>query len=74
MKTFKLVKPSTLTSTQKKKVLRSLMFLKLKRSGRLKGRTCADGRPQREWHDEVDATSPTVFLESALTILAIDAK
>ena len=37
----------TLTREQKRAALRYLMFLKMKRSGKIKGRGCADGRKQR---------------------------
>jgi hypothetical protein len=42
------------------------MFLKEKRDGTIKGRTCADGRKQRETAKPGAATSPTVSLESVL--------
>jgi hypothetical protein len=40
------VKPSDLTAEQRDRVLEYLMFLTEKRDGRIKGRGCADGRPQ----------------------------
>jgi hypothetical protein len=36
-----------LTKEQRARALRYLMYLKEKRDGRIKGRGCADGRPQR---------------------------
>ena len=39
--------PGDLTTEDKKKALGYLMFLKEKRNGDIKGRGCADGRPQR---------------------------
>ena len=42
--TFKPVLPSNLSEGEKKKVIESLMFLKEKRDGTIKGRTCGDGR------------------------------
>jgi hypothetical protein len=46
--TFKPQNVKELSSEQKKGALESLMFLKEKRDGSVKGRTCADGRKQRE--------------------------
>jgi hypothetical protein len=49
------------------------MFLKEKRDGTVKGRTCADGRKQRETVEPGAATSPTVSLESVLINSTIEA-
>lgn len=49
------------------------MFLKQKRCGRIKGRGCADGRPQREFITKEDSSSPTVAIESLLLSCVIDA-
>ena len=46
--------------------LRSVIFLKKKRCGRIKARLCADGRPQRKLYQKNDAASPTVKTESVL--------
>ena len=53
--------------------LESFMFLKEKRDGKIKGRTCADGRKQRETSEKQDVTSPTVALESVLLTSTVDA-
>ena len=37
----------SLTEEEKRKALPILMFMILKRDGKLKNRSCADGRPQR---------------------------
>jgi hypothetical protein len=58
---------------QKRSALESLMFLKEKRYGSIKGRSCVDGRKQREGSTKSDATSPTVALESVLITATIDA-
>jgi hypothetical protein len=71
--TFEPQDVKTLTGDQKKSALESLMFLKEKRDGKIKGRTCADGRKQREGSTKSDATSPTVALESVLITATIDA-
>jgi hypothetical protein len=60
--TFAPVEVKDLTPTQKKAALESLMFLKEKRDGSIKGRACADGRKQREGSTKSDAPSPTVAL------------
>ena len=40
--------------------LNYLMFLKRKRSGTVKARGCADGRPQREFITKLQSSSPTI--------------
>jgi hypothetical protein len=50
------------------------MFLKKKRSGRIKGRGCADGRKQRIHTKKEDASSPTVAIESVMLSCVIDAE
>ena len=66
--------PSKLTEDQRKMVLEYLMFLKEKRSGKIKGRGCADGRKQRSLYSREESTSPTVALESVLLTATIEAK
>eukprot|EP00934_Nitzschia_sp_Nitz4_P001751 Nitzschia sp. Nitz4//scaffold498_size9664//8500//9573//NITZ4_009089-RA/size9664-processed-gene-0.2-mRNA-1//1//CDS//3329553090//1751//frame0 len=48
------------------------MFLKRKRSGKVKARGCADGRSQREYTNREDATSPTVANESVFITAVVD--
>ena len=62
-----------LNEEQKSKVLRTLMFLKLKRDGRLKSRLAVDGRPQAFFGSSMDVSSPTVSAESVFVTLTIDA-
>jgi hypothetical protein len=62
-----------LSSEQKRGALDSLMFLKEKRNGTIKGRACADRRKQREKSDAGAVTSPTVTLESVLITSTIKA-
>jgi hypothetical protein len=71
--TFKPQNAEELSTNQKKGELESLMFLKEKRDGTIKGRTCADGRKQRETAEPGAATSPTVSLESVLITSTIEA-
>ena len=51
---------------QKKEALQALMFLKQKRTGLIKGRGVADGRPQRANSKKGKATSPMVSNELVL--------
>jgi hypothetical protein len=74
--TRKVAKPidgHNLTSDQKRATLRYLMFLSKKRCGRVKARGCADGRKQRETTDKIDASAPTVAIESVMLSATIDA-
>jgi hypothetical protein len=64
--TFKPQEAEELSTDQKKGALESLMFLKEKRDGTIKGITCADGQKQRETAEPGATTSPTVSLESVL--------
>jgi hypothetical protein len=52
----------------------ALPFLKQKRSGKIKGRRCADGLKQRIYTAKGESTSPTVSVEALLLTCAIDAK
>jgi hypothetical protein len=65
--------PKTLTQKQKRDALRSINLIKEKRDGRLKGRTVADGRPQKVLYQKADFTSPTVSSDALLLSLLIDA-
>jgi hypothetical protein len=62
-----------LSTAQKAGALESLMFLKEKRDGSIKGRSCADGRKKRETVTPGNAASPTVSLESVLIMAAVEA-
>jgi hypothetical protein len=73
MITFFPLDPSSITREQRAKAIASLMFLKEKRNGDIKGRACADGRPQREIFEKQDATSPTIATESIFLTALIDA-
>jgi len=70
---FKAVNPRLLTTQQKVDALNLITFMKLKRSGKLKTRACADGRKQRKYISKEEVSSPTVQLESLLLSLLIDA-
>ena len=49
------------------------MFLKRKRSGKMKGRGCADGRPQREYITKEESSLPTVSLYALMGSCLMDA-
>jgi hypothetical protein len=55
-------------------VLESHIFLKLKRDGKIKGRTIAGVNKQRDYISKEDASSPTVATESVLLSCIIDAE
>jgi hypothetical protein len=57
-------KPEDLSREEVKNALPYLMFLKRKRCGKIKGRGCADGRRQREFISNDEASSPTVNLNA----------
>ena len=63
MKVMGALNPDSLTISQKKGALRVINLIKEKSSGKLKGRTCTDGRPQRYYTTTEDASSPTIYLE-----------
>lgn len=49
MNTFDPQGPTPLSRDEKKLALRIINMIKEKRDGRIKGRTCVDGRPQRQY-------------------------
>ena len=65
---------SSLSPTERRKALESLIFLVEKKDGRIKARHCANGSKQREWMSSDEAASPTVMNESVLLTAAIEAK
>ena len=73
-KCFKPLEIDYLSKEEKQKALGSLIILKKKESGELKGRACADGRKQRDNVPKEEAASPTVYLESIMLTATIDAK
>ena len=50
-----------------------MQLIKQKRCGKIKGRTCADGRKQRQYINQEDSTPPTVSTEALLITLMVDA-
>ena len=73
-KTFKPVLLTGLDKDEQKQALESLLFLKEKKDGTIKGRACADGRKQRGHIAKEDTASPTVSLEAVFLTATIDAK
>jgi hypothetical protein len=53
--------------------LRTLAFIKRKRCGQIKARTCTDGRPQRILYQTWESLSPTVRTETVLITSMLDA-
>ena len=62
-----------LSNKEKKMALNLLIFIKKKRSGKIKDRVVVDGIKQRSTVSKEDAVSPTVQLESLVILLLIDA-
>ena len=71
---FEPLEANSLSDEEKKRALSSLIFLKEKRNGTVKARSCANGSVQREHVAKEEAASPTVALESVFVTAAIDAK
>ena len=69
---FKGVNPTTLTQKQKA-ALRAINLIKEKRCGKIKARSVADGRPQRNMYDKDKTASPTVSTDALLMSMMIDA-
>ena len=73
MNTFEPQQAQKLTHQQRIEALRIINLIKEKRDNTLKGRTCVDGRPQREYISKEQAASPTVSTEALLCTLVVDA-
>jgi len=63
-----------LSREQRMRALSSLLFLKEKHTGDIKGRACINGVPQRAYISREDAASPTVSTESTFITATIAAK
>ena len=73
LEVFKGVDPDTLTFEVKKAALNIINTIKEKRTGKIKGRSVADGRKQRGYVTKEESSSPTLSLEALLTTTLIDA-
>ena len=71
---FAAVDATKLSHKQKSEALRAINLIKEKRDGALKGRSCADGRPQRALYTKEQSASPTVSTDALMISLMIDAK
>jgi hypothetical protein len=60
MDTWTAMDPSKITHKDKVRVLLSLLFLKEKPTGKIKGRACINGGPQRAYIPKEEAASPTI--------------
>ncbi len=65
--------PSTLSREEKRNALSTVVFMKQKRDGRIKTRSCVNGSPQRNYIKKEDVTSPTVGIDNVFTTGAINA-
>jgi len=70
---FEAVDATELTGKQKQDALRAINLIKEKKCGKLKGRTCADGRSQRGLYTKEQTTSPTISTDALMLSLIIDA-
>ena len=57
----------------RQRAFRYLMFIEEKRDGTVKARGCADGRPQKEYTEKEESSSPTMSFEAMMMLCAIDA-
>ena len=73
MKVMRELNLDSLTISQKKGALRAINLIKEKWSGKLRGRTCVYGRPQRCYTTKEDASLPKISLEAFCTSLIFDA-
>ena len=73
LKVFKPRYVSDISKEDKKKSLRAIDLIKIKRSGKVKGRTLADGSKQRGYISKDNTTSPAAHLDSLIATLVIDA-
>ena len=66
--------PKKLTSTENREALEEVNLIREKRTGKIMGRTCANGIKQQTFlKDGEDFASPTISLEALFSSLAIDA-
>jgi hypothetical protein len=62
-----------LTKAERQGALGAISMIKETRSGRIKGRTVGNGRPQREFYTKEETSSPTVSTDALMMSLLIDA-
>ena len=66
METFTLADAANMNWEERKAAVSSLMSLKEKNNGNIKGQACANGAKQREYIKKEDASSPTASTESVV--------
>ena len=69
---FGAVSPESLSDQEQRRALRAINLIKLKRCGKVKGRTCADGSVQRGYISKEDSSSPTISLQALFATWIID--
>ena len=72
MKVMESLEPNNLTISKNKGPLWEINLIKGNRSRRLKGRTCADGKPHIWFITKEYASSPNLFLEALFISLIIE--
>ena len=72
-KVMRAIRASDLTHQQKKAALHAINIIKEKRDGKVKGRTCADGRKQRGLYTKEETASPTISNDSLFAIILLSA-
>jgi hypothetical protein len=73
MDTWTPLEVSKISIEQRMRALSSLMLVKEKRTGDIKGRACINGAPQHAYIPKEDAASPTVSTESTFVTATIAA-
>ena len=74
LKGFTPIQPKTLVWETKQSDLHAIDLIKEKRTGKLKGRTVADGRKQRPLYNKHEISSPTLSQDGSMATVAIDAQ
>lgn len=72
-KVMRAIRAADLTHQQRCAALHAINVIKEKRDGRVKGRTCADGRKQRGLYTKDETASPTVSNDSLFATLVLAA-
>ena len=73
-KTINIVIPPELSPKDKEKILESLIFIKEKKDGTIKGRACAEGINQRKYAETGDLAIPKLLIEANTITAELEAK
>jgi hypothetical protein len=68
------VDAASLTKEERFHTLCAINLIREKRTGLLKGRTCADGSSQRSLYPKEDTSSPTLSSDALMLSLLVDAQ